>query len=157
MYPDSSRGLNKETAKAIYFFTPAFAPLDTFSAHAVKIWGKVFLTAEHAFQWKKFSVARKAVAAKILKAPSSHLANVIAHQNKKWQPADWHKHKVAIMEQILRAKVRQHEDVRMILKKTGRRTIVENNPVNSFWGIGPTGKGENMMGKLWMKIRNDIK
>ena len=59
------------------------------------------------------------------------------------------------MEQILRAKAEQHEEVREVLRKTGNRTIIENSPVDSFWGVGSDGKGENMVGKIWMKIRND--
>lgn len=55
MYPKSNKDLNKETDSAVYFFTPAFHPLDNFSAHVINIWGKEFPTAEHAFQWKKFS------------------------------------------------------------------------------------------------------
>lgn len=58
------------------------------------------------------------------------------------------------MEEILRAKAEQHQDVREILKKTGQRIIIENCPVDGFWGIGPNRNGENMVGKIWMKIRD---
>ena len=60
------------------------------------------------------------------------------------------------MEEILRAKTEQHEDVRDVLKKTGKRTIIENSPVDSFWGIGHDGKGQNVVGKIWMKIRDEL-
>lgn len=70
MYPDSSENLNKETKNAVYFFTPAFYPLDNFSAHTVRIWGITFPTAEHAFQWKKFSVSHSKIAKSILAASS---------------------------------------------------------------------------------------
>ena len=155
MYPVSSEGLNKETEKAVYFFTPAFYPLDNFSAHTVHVWNETFPTAEHAFQWKKYAATHPEIADDILKAGSPDQVKRISSVHKAEQPVTWHEQKVAVMEEILRAKTEQHEDVREILKRTGIRTIVENSPVDDFWGIGPNGKGENMVGKIWMKIRQE--
>lgn len=154
MYPPLSSGLNRETEDAVYFFTPAFDALNNFSAHWVEIWGKEFPTAEHAFQWKKFSEARPDLAEQIFDAGCPEEAQNIAHQNKPAQPKDWHERKVAIMEEVLRAKSAQHETVRDTLKRSGNRRIVENSPVDRFWGCGPDGGGKNMMGLLWMKIRD---
>lgn len=156
MYPISSEGLNKETEKAVYFFTTAFYPLDNFSSHAIRIWDQNFPTAEHAFQWKKFSVVRPDISQKILEANSPDAVKGISDANKSEQPVTWKDEKVLVMEEILRAKAGQHEDVREILKKTSGREIVENSPVDSFWGIGPNNDGQNMVGKIWMKIRDSI-
>ena len=155
MYPDFSDGLNKETDQAVYFFTPAFHPFDSFSAHRVKIWGLEFPTAEHAFQWKKFSQVMPDISALILEAPSPEAAKQISIENKKYMSENWHQEKVAVMEEIFRAKAEQNQDVREALKRSGKRQIIENSPVDSFWGIGPNGDGQNMVGKIWMKIRDD--
>jgi len=157
MYPLSSNGLNKETKTAVYFFTPAFHPLDSFSAHTVKIWGVIFPTAEHAYHWKKFAKTRPDIAEKILAAPSPHTAKEIADAHKVNLPKNWHDKKVFIMEEIFRAKAKQHTDVRETLKRTGKRQIVENSPVDDFWGTGPNKTGKNVTGQLWMKIRNEQK
>jgi len=157
MYPASSEGLNKETEKAVYFFTPAFHPLDSFSAHAVTIWNVTFPTAEHAYHWKKFSDSYPEIANEILAAKSPEMAQQIAHANKIKQPASWHQIKVGIMEQIFQAKAEQNKDVQEILKRTGQREIIENTPIGSsddFWGAGVDSKGQNMVGKIWMKIRD---
>ncbi|MBI2888670.1 MAG: NADAR family protein [Candidatus Liptonbacteria bacterium] len=154
MYPVSSEGLNKETDKAVYFFTPAFAPLDNFSAHVVCVWGLAFPTSEHAYQWKKYFSAHPEIAEEILAAPSPHAAKDIANKNVGKLPSSWQEERVRVMEEALRAKAAQHEDVREALKRTGKRMIIENSPVDSFWGAGPDGKGENMLGKVWMKIRD---
>ena len=61
------------------------------------------------------------------------------------------------MEEILKQKTKQHQDVQDALKKTGTREIVENSPVDDLWGAGPNGDGRNTMGKLWMKIRSSLK
>lgn len=154
MYPISSEGLNKETKDAVYFFTPAFSPLENFSAHAVSIWGKIFPTVEHAFHWKKFFSVEPEIAEEIFFAKSPESAKKISDANKQKIPIDWKEHRVKIMEQILKAKAEQHEDVREALERTGKRTIIENSPVDGFWGIGPDGVGENVVGKIWMKIRD---
>ena len=155
MIPTSSKGLNRETAEAIYFYTPAFDALNNFSAHRIEIWGKYFPTAEHAYQWKKFSGTKPTTAESILNAGSPEEAQQIAHGQRKEVAKEWHDTKVMIMEEILRAKLAEHETVRDALKRTEKREIVENSPIDSFWGCGPTGDGKNMVGILRMKIRTD--
>lgn len=156
MYPTSNKGLNKETKKAVYFFTPAFHPLDNFSAHAVHIWGKTFPTAEHAFQWKKFSQTIPDISKKIIMAGSPHLVKEISDKNKSKVSDDWHDQKVSVMKSILMAKIKQHQDVYDTLKRTKNRKIIENSPVDSFWGIGKDKNGKNTLGKIWMEIRETL-
>jgi ribA/ribD-fused uncharacterized protein len=153
MYPASSDGLNKETEEAVYFFTTAFHPLDPYSAHAIYLWGQDFPTAEHAFQWKKFSECRPEIAAKILSARSPEAVKEISNAHKADQPTDWRDVRVAVMEEIFTAKTDQHKDVQEILVETGNREIIENSPIDNFWGIGPAQDGQNIIGKIWMKIR----
>jgi predicted NAD-dependent protein-ADP-ribosyltransferase YbiA (DUF1768 family) len=33
--------------------------------------------------------------------------------------------------------------------------LIEDSPVDSFWGRGPDHKGKNHLGKLWMKIQKE--
>jgi len=155
MIPISSSGLNREDEEAIYFYTPAFDALNNFSAHTVDIWSHRFPTAEHAFQWRKFRDVRPDLSDSILAAGCPEEAQRIAHANKPAQPKDWHERKVAVMEEILRAKLAQHETVRDALTRSGRRRIVENSPIDEFWGAGPKGTGKNMVGVLWVKIRDE--
>ncbi len=155
MIPISSEGLNRETDEVVYFYTPSFDALNNFSAHRIEIWNKRFPTAEHTFQWKKFSEVSSAIAKLILQAGCPEEAQNIAHEHKSAQPKDWQEKKVAVMEEILQAKFIQHETVRDALKKSGSRIIYENSPIDSFWGVGPDGNGTNMVGVLWMKIRTD--
>lgn len=35
--------------------------------------------------------------------------------------------------------------------------IVEDSPKDSFWGCGTNRDGENQLGKLWMKLREELK
>ena len=60
------------------------------------------------------------------------------------------------MEDIIRAKVSQHGYIREKLIETGTREIIEDSHKDSFWGRGPDFKGRNELGKVWMKIREEL-
>ncbi|MFH1088300.1 MAG: NADAR family protein [Patescibacteria group bacterium] len=152
MYPDSSEGLNQETDDQILFFTPAFHVFDNFSAHIVTLWGHDFQTAEHAYQWKKFSQDLN-ISRLVLTARSPEAAHQIGKQNKDKIPQDWHDKKVDVMKVILRAKAEQNDDIQEVFRRSGDRAIVENNPIDDFWGNGPDNNGQNIIGNIWMEIR----
>jgi predicted NAD-dependent protein-ADP-ribosyltransferase YbiA (DUF1768 family) len=63
-----------------------------------------------------------------------------------------------MMWRALGHKVRQHPDaIRAILQSTGDNPIVEDSPWDTFWGcerVGCNFVGENVLGRLWMMIRN---
>src|SRR5206468_3526335 len=121
---------------------------------AVKIWGKRFPTAEHAFHYKKFSEHAPEIAEEIRKAPSPWAAMRIERKYRDRRRSDWAEVKEGIMLDIVRVKTSQNEDVRACLLATGDKKIVENSPWDSFWGCGEDGKGRNAMGKILMRIRN---
>src|SRR6185503_12964432 len=68
---------------------------------------------------------------------------------------EWGSKKVAVLEEILRAKLAQHPEAQEALRKSGRDEIVEDSPTDYFWGEGADGSGQNMLGKLWMKLRDE--
>ncbi|MCD5390148.1 MAG: NADAR family protein [Candidatus Pacebacteria bacterium] len=72
--------------------------------------------------------------------------------------SDWDDVKVEIMEKLTRIKY-QNLELRQKLLDTGDQEIQEGNSWNDiYWGINlETGKGENILGKIIMKIRNEIK
>lgn len=147
---------NKETEENVNFYTAAYYVFDNFSAHAIDIWGRKFPTSEHAYQWKKFESTNLRVGEKILNATSPLNAKKIADNNKEYIHSGFSEIKVGVMEEVLRAKVAQHDEVREILLKSGEKNIIENSPVDSFWGVGLDGKGGNMLGKLWVKVKSEI-
>ncbi|MCA9328616.1 NADAR family protein [Candidatus Saccharibacteria bacterium] len=152
MYPDDY--LNMDDDRAVYWFSSPFDPLNNWSAHALNVYGKVFHTLEHAYHYQKFVDDNPDIADEVANSPSPWAAMRVARKHAEKVRSDWHDAKVAAMESLLREKLRQNEDVAMILKKTGSRDIVENSPWDDFWGVGPNGGGQNMMGKLWVKIRD---
>lgn len=151
MYPDEY--LNTEDSATVRFFSSPFDPLNNWSAHQIKLWGKVFPTAEHAYQFKKFDMTDSDIAQKIFDAPSPWAAHQLAQTYKAQARDDWDTLKYSIMHEIIVAKADQHVDVRERLKKTKGRTIIKDSPMDSFWGCGADGLGENNLGKIWMDIR----
>lgn len=69
---------------------------------------------------------------------------------------DWENVKIGIMRVGLLAKINQHLVLRTKLLATGEALLIEDSPSDYYWGIG-NGSGQNMMGKLWMEIRESLK
>ncbi len=112
------------------------------------------MTAEHAYQVAKFSDSQ--MKEKIRLAPSAYLAREWA-QVKEGRRSDWEEEKVKVMKEIMKAKVLQHEDVLNALRSTDNKVIEKNHPLDFFWGTGEDGSGKNVMGKIWMEIREELR
>lgn len=153
MYPDEYR--NSEDDAAIYWFSSPFDALNNWSAHIVEVWRQKFMTLEHAYHFAKFEPQSHA-ANEILNAKSPWESKQLASKYKSEMVDNWHDVKVEVMEELFRHKVQQNKDVKEILLKTGDRKIYENSPVDSFWGVGKDGNGENIMGKIQMKVRDEL-
>lgn len=138
----------------IKFYTDKYYTFDNFSAHAVEYDGKVYPTSEHAYQAAKFDDLEIKEAIRIARSPlqAKTLANV---RFKDSRDPEWDNKKADVMEAVLRAKLAQHPEVVEALMQTGNDEVMEDSPVDYFWGIGVEGTGQNMLGKLWMKLRDE--
>ncbi len=139
---------------AIPYYETSYFVFSNFSAHAVLFEGVMYPTAEHAFQAQKFTDEH--LRKQVQKCPSPLAAWELAHKLKSQQRADWGDVKVAILTNIVRAKVQQNADVKTALVQTHSEKIVELNPNDSFWGNGSDGKGQNQMGKILMSVRQEF-
>lgn len=139
----------------INFYTPKFYVFNNFSAHAIEFRGKLYSTSEHAYQAAKCTDPAGQEAIRNARSPLQ--AKTLA--NETYQTAkdpDWDRKKVAVLEQILRAKLEQHPEAQESLKESGSEEIIEDSPTDYFWGEGADGSGQNMLGKLWMKLRDEL-
>ena len=57
----------------------------------------------------------------------------------------------------LYAKFTQHERLTKMLLDTGDRKLVEHTTRDSYWGDGGDGSGQNRLGKLLMKLREELR
>lgn len=147
--------LSLDTDATVFFYEQDFYPLSNFSAFAIQWKDARFDTAEAVYHWEKFPDSPR-LQLDIRTAPSAHVAFKIAENYKTARRKDWDAVKIGVMREILRAKVGQHEYVRRKLLQTGTRGLIENSWRDDFWGWGPNRDGLNMLGKLWMEIREEI-
>jgi len=139
---------------AIRFYTPKYYVFNNFSAHAIEFRGELYPTSEHAYQAAKCTDPRGREAIRNARSPSE--AKSLANETyRAAKDPDWAGKKLALLEEILRAKVAQHAEAQEALRESGREEIVEDSPTDYFWGEGADGSGQNMLGKLWMKIRDE--
>jgi ribA/ribD-fused uncharacterized protein len=140
----------------IHFYTPKFYVLNNFSAHAIEFRGKLYPTCEHAYQALKCTDSAGQEAIRNARSPLQ--AKILANETYRTaKDPNWDSKKVAVVEEILRTKLAQHSEARDALRESGNDEIVEDSPTDYFWGEGADGSGQNVLGKLWMKLRNESK
>ena len=65
------------------------------------------------------------------------------------------------MYKALVAKFTQHEDLKEQLLETGEKILVEHTKKDNYWGDGGDGGndtvGKNMLGKLLVRVRNELR
>ena len=117
--------------------------------------GLWFPSSEHAYQYGKFR--EKNTKKWAMEAPKPHLLSILAHSLFVWDIVNnWSKIKVNRMYNVLKAKFSIYA-LKELLLDTGNSLLIENSKTDSFWGIGKLGKGKNTLGKLLMKVREEIK
>jgi ribA/ribD-fused uncharacterized protein len=157
-----------DTDTQVFFYEQDFYVLSNFSAFRIKFEDKAtpagswsyrwFDTSEQCYHFQKFDhLAGRGVQALIMLAESAHDAFKIAQEHIALRRPDWDRIKVDVMGRILRAKVNQHAYVRRKLLATGDRELIEDSWRDDFWGWGPNRDGQNMLGKLWMQVRDEIR
>lgn len=163
--PQQGENMNHklDTDHQVFFYEQDFYVLSNFSAFRVQWKGIDFDTSEHAYHWEKFRDHPDAwnsvgsIAEQVRRAPSAHAAFKLAEICKPRRRPDWNEVKAEIMRGILKAKVDQHEYVKRKLLETGTRELVEDSWRDDFWGWGPNKNGKNMLGRIWMEIRDELR
>ncbi len=148
--------LAEKVNEFIGFYPREFFVFDNFSSFRVLVDGVLYCTVEHAYQAIKFLKSAPEIAKQITDCYSAHEAQKIAYANKDKQCANWDEIKLDVMERLLRLKLEQNPYVKKKLLQTDNLLICEDSPKDSFWGIGPDRNGRNELGKLWMKLREEL-
>ena len=152
---ESVTRLTLDNERQVFFYEQDHYYLSNFSAFRVRYEGHWFDTSEQAYHYQRFTDRHHRSA--IRASSSAHEAFRYAQDNKADQRPDWDAVKVDIMRCILCAKADQHEYVRRKLLQTGDRELVENSWRDPFWGWGENRDGKNMLGVLWMQVRNQLR
>lgn len=126
--------------------------LSNFYQSPIELRGVVFPSAEAAYQASKADYNLDSIFCKLTPGQSKRLGKGIRLRE------DWDEVKFDIMEMVLRIKFRDH-DLRQRLIATGDAELYEGNSWgDKIWGCDwETLEGENRLGKLLMKLRDEYK
>lgn len=138
-----------------YSTSEEFGEFSNFASFPIKIAGKVWPTSEHYFQAQKFTDTHYAEA--IRRAKSPMVAARLGRDRKMPLRKDWESVKIGIMRQAVEAKFKQHSVLRELLLSTENRRIIEHTTNDHYWGDGGDGSGKNMLGKILMDIRANLR
>lgn len=126
-----------------------------FASYPISLKERVWPTSEHYFQAQKFAGTEHEEAIRQEKSPM--IAARMGRDRTKPFRSDWDLVKDAIMREAVRAKFSQHAELRKILLATGDAVIVEHTQNDSYWGDGGDGSGQNMLGRILMEIREELR
>lgn len=150
--------MHEGTVLTIYFYSAHDEPygcFSNFSQHGFELDGKYWRTSEHYFQAQKFAGTPHEERVRNARTPKQ--AAEIGRDRKLPLRRDWERMKDDVMRKAVLAKFNTHADLREILLNTGNEEIVENAPHDYYWGCGKDGSGKNMLGKILMEVRSQLR
>lgn len=126
-----------------------------FAPYPIKMDGKLWPTTEHYYQAQKYS--DKKIQKRIREAKSPMMAANIGRDKSLPIRKNWEEDKICIMFRAVLKKVDTHKEVRDTLLSTKNMEIREHTSRDKFWGDGGDGSGKNILGKIFMAIRDNIR
>lgn len=138
------------------FYEREFYPFSNFSSFQVEWQHRLWPTSEHAYQAARYIDVRPDYVEKIAAMRSAHEAFAFMRDHRIDQRPDWENEKRDTMKDIVRHKLGQHAYIQHKLLQTGSAVIVEDSPVDSYWGWGPDRQGRNELGTIWMELREEL-
>ncbi len=95
--------------------------------------------------------------AQIQAAPTPELAAKIGRNPAYQIHPDWDRCKCELMYRAVWQKFSTHLDIQQILLATAAAEIVEDSPVDYFWGCGIEKNGANHLGRILMRVRDNLR
>jgi ribA/ribD-fused uncharacterized protein len=143
-------GIGKPT---VHCFRNEYRFLSNFWEAPVSYKGLTYQSAEAAFQAQKCQNEAEKEQFTVLRSnEAKRLGRYVQLR------PDWENVKLPIMEEIVRAKSTQNEDLKQLLLATGELVLEEGNTWgDTFWGVdAQTREGRNHLGKILMRIRKEL-
>lgn len=141
----------------IYFYaqTDPYAAFSNFAPYGVAMDDVWWRTVEHYFQAQKFEDA--AYRERIRACAQPKQAKALGMTRALPIRSDWDAVRETIMQQAVAVKFVTHPALTEMLLATGDRQIVENAPMDYFWGCGADGSGQNRLGRILMDVRDTLR
>lgn len=151
--------MNSESG-IIYFYKveEPFGCFSNFSSHGIHLHGENWPTVEHYYQAQKFvNTANAELVDQIRKTSTPKVAAQMGRDPSHLIRTDWDLIKIDIMEEAVLLKFLTHLDIQEILLSTADRIIVEDSPTDYFWGCGADRTGQNQLGQILMRVRQELR
>jgi N-glycosidase YbiA len=147
--------MNEKKVINFYSTKDEYGCFSNFSAHKIFLKGKSWKTTEHYFQAQKFAGTSDEEELRLADSPMQ--VAKMGRDRKRPLRKDWEAVKDNIMREALKAKFTQHKELKVILLETGDAELVEHTKNDNYWADGGDGSGLNMLGKLLMELRDELK
>lgn len=133
-------------------FFGAYRFLSNFWPAVVVLDGEEYPSVEHAYVAAK--TTDKTVREKVRKTASASAVKKLGREIQIRE--DWDDIRLSTMADLIEQKF-THSNLKNLLLETGDAELIEGNTWGDvFWGVC-RGKGENNLGKILMKVRDDLK
>ncbi len=141
----------------IHFYSKsaAFSEFSNFAPFPIAIDGERWPSVEHYYQAQKTEDLD--VREKIRNAKHPAEAKKRGAASNAPMRADWEAVKDEIMHRAVQAKFTSHESLALLLLSTGNEELVEAVSGDGYWGAGRDGGGQNKLGKILMRVREDLR
>ncbi|SFI50315.1 NADAR family protein [Jannaschia pohangensis] len=149
--------MNEATSTPVIYFyaqTDPYWEFSNFAPFGVALDGAWWPTVEHFFQAMKFDDAAYRETIRASRKPKD--AKALGMTRKLPLRADWEAVKDGVMLRAVRRKFQTHAAPRALLLSIGHAPIVENAPMDAYWGCGPDGRGQNRLGQILMQVRAEL-
>ncbi|MFA6609070.1 MAG: NADAR family protein [Candidatus Paceibacterota bacterium] len=115
--------------------------------------GKWWNTVEHYYQAMKTVFVDEQEMVRFAKTPriARELGQTVTFRD------HFDKDKYHVMKDAVLAKFVQHRELREQLLATNDEVLIEDSPVDYYWGCGADGTGQNMLGKVLMEVRTELR
>ena len=161
--------MGRETDKYVFFWDGEFSNWYPCRHKNIRYKGLTFFNTEQAFMWEKaIFFGDMETAKQIVENPDPARCKKLGRLVKGFDAEKWSEVSYDIMVAVNYAKFSQNGILKNILLETEDKIIVEASPYDKIWGIGlhwedddcldmAKWKGENLLGKALMCVRNKIK
>lgn len=149
--------LQKQMPDRVLFYGPhgENSYLGNWHPAALFLKGKIWPTSEHYYQAQKMAGTEYEELCRRLPTPRETFE--MTRRPDVPIREDWEQVKVDVMREAVFAKFTQNPELLEKLLATGDAQIIEDSPVDSFWGVGADGRGQNMLGIILMEVREKLR
>lgn len=144
--------------QTIYFYSHLEKPygaFSNFSHHGFVLDGRYWPTSEHYFQAQKFVGTEFEEQVRLVDGPMA--AAKMGRKRSFPLRADWETVRDEVMRRALYAKFTQRAELGSLLLATDNAELVENSPMDWYWGCGKDGTGQNRLGQLLVELRERLR